>query len=93
MAESKLHNDVIIEKSGLCISAEHGFIAASPDGIFSCSCHENEQWVIEVKCPFTHRDNTLQEAIDKDPKFCLFSDEDGVLHLKKTHSYFYQVSK
>ena len=45
--------------------------------------------LIEIKCPFKHRDKH-PHSID-DHSFYLKKDEDGSMHLSKDHDYFYQV--
>ena len=55
-------------------------LGASPDGMVG-------DRVLEVKCPWTHRSHTIQEAVADDPKFCL----DQNLELKENHDYFHQV--
>lgn len=81
MAETKIHAGVKVKRAGLFISLTHPYLAASPDGIFQCSCHPTEEVVIEVKCPYSHRDSTLGAA-KNDDKFCLFLEIDGSLHFK-----------
>ena len=46
-----------LQKSGLVLDTENPFIGASPDGIISCSCCG--KGVVEVKCPFSCRDNKI----------------------------------
>ncbi|KAM7290152.1 uncharacterized protein ISCGN_026818 [Ixodes scapularis] len=73
---------VEIRKTGLHIHPECSFIAASPDRIVM---KDNE----EVKCPASKIGLTPMEAC-KDKKFCC-EVVDGLVRLKKTHAYFYQV--
>lgn len=84
-----LHPGFKIFESGLVISLENPFLAASPDRILRCECHG--YIVVEVKCPYTHRDSTINRAMETDKQFCLELAEDGSIQLKKKHSYFYQV--
>ena len=59
--QKKIHVNFQVTSTGLHISKEHPFIAASPDGIINCSCPTNHQTVmqkqkkgcLEVKNPFT----------------------------------------
>lgn len=50
MKESNLHQHVEVHDVGLHVSVTHGYLAASPDGIFVCACHGKA--VIEIKFPF-----------------------------------------
>lgn len=70
------------EKCGLFVSASHPFMAATPDGFI-----DNES-VLEVKCPYSIR----KECINCENVPWLEEDEEKKLHLKETHSYFYQVN-
>ncbi|VDI18732.1 Hypothetical predicted protein [Mytilus galloprovincialis] len=70
---------------GFLISKETPFIGASADSVASCSCHGNR--VIEVKCPFSHKESTLQEYV-KDPSSCIVANGREV---KTTHKYYYQI--
>ena len=63
-------------------------IAASPDGIISCSCHE--KGVLEIKCPFTHRHESIVEAVVSDSNYCL-KEHEGSLQLDRKHAYYYQM--
>ena len=89
MTERNAHPGFTIESAGFFISLTHGYIGASPDGIFKCPCCP--KMVIELKCPYSHRNETLFEAALNDSQFCLTAGEDGKLDLKKSHSYYAQV--
>lgn len=89
MEASGEHNGFCIQEAGLKIPTENSHVAASPDRMFACPCHG--EGVIEVKCPFSHRYHTVQEATNTDKEFCLEEDSNNNLILKKSHSYYYQV--
>ena len=65
-------------------------ISASPDGLVDCTCCG--EGVVEIKCPFCHRNDGIQDAA-KDKKFCLqqISDGTGTYSLDHSHAYYYQV--
>ena len=42
-----------VVKTGLFVSCENPIFGSSPDGIISCECHESG--LLEIKCPWTHR--------------------------------------
>ena len=88
LRENGSHSDFHLKSCGLHISITHPFIAASPDTLLICSCHG--KIVIEVKCPFTHRNDHVLEAASTDKNFCLFVAEDGKLELEKNHQYYSQ---
>jgi len=82
------HRDCDFREAGLTIDVENPHIGASPDGYVSCSCCGNG--CVEIKCPFCHKDSTVEEATAEDRRFCL-EEVDGEVHLKRNHQYFYQV--
>ena len=63
------------------------FLGASPDGIIEMDgkCHK----IIEIKCPYSFRDSSVEEACSKGGFYCTM--EDGVLCLKRDHLYYYQI--
>ncbi|XP_046854936.1 uncharacterized protein LOC124447974 [Xenia sp. Carnegie-2017] len=81
------HEAFKVEESGFFINVDHGFIGASPDGLVNCKCCGNG--VCEIKCPYCHKDDTLDTSLaDKD--FCLEETPVGK-RLKRKHCYYYQV--
>ena len=80
------HDSVEVKPCGLFISLEDASLGASPDRLVQCSCHG--QGIVEVKCPHSAKDMTVENAANK-PQFCLKRSEGG-LHLKCDHPYFYQ---
>ena len=87
--EDESHFGFTMTNSGLIINLERPYLAASPDGLFNCQCHGDA--VIEVKCPFKHRDRLIKDAAIEDRQFCLQVNCDGNLHLVREHPYFYQI--
>ena len=84
---NKEHNSFSVTKCGLFLDISQPFIGASPDGMVHCSCCG--KGALEIKCPYSCKDKTLEEAC-KEKSFCLLS-EDGNLILKKDHMYYYQI--
>ncbi|XP_056214812.1 uncharacterized protein LOC130158243 [Falco biarmicus] len=80
---------VRVEDCGLFIHREKKWIAASPDGIIKEAATGKALGLLEVKCPYKHRNRTVREAC-KDKDFCLEVDGDSYA-LKKDHAYFTQV--
>ncbi|KAK4820130.1 hypothetical protein QYF61_020505 [Mycteria americana] len=80
---------VQVEDCGLFIHQEKRWIAASPDGIIKEAATGKALGLLEVKCPYKHRNRTVREAC-KDKDFCLKVDGDSYA-LKKDHAYFTQV--
>ena len=88
-AQKQHHNDLTIADSGLVINSQWPFVATTPDGIVDCKCCG--KGVLEIKCPYSHRDESVESAASKDKSFCLTKDDEGSLHLDHGHSYYYQV--
>lgn len=63
------------------IDHKNPFLGASPDGIINCACCG--RGVLEIKCPFKHRNSSIDEAAMPDAAFCL--NRQG--QLKKLHRY------
>ncbi|XP_054061963.1 protein capicua homolog [Rissa tridactyla] len=80
---------VQVDDCGLFIHREKKWIAASPDGIIKEAATGKALGLVEVKCPYKHRNRTVREAC-KDKDFCLEVDGDAYA-LKKDHPYFTQV--
>ncbi|XP_046856173.1 uncharacterized protein LOC124449282 [Xenia sp. Carnegie-2017] len=82
------HENVSVTNSGFWIHLTHGFLGASPDGLVSCQCCGTG--ICEIKCPFCHKDETIETSTD-DRLFCIEVKSDGTKQLKRTHAYYYQV--
>ena len=70
---------------GLIINPQWPWLACSPDGL---SLLNGEWYAIEIKCPFSKRDMTVEEACS-DKTFCMTL-IDGKPMLKKNHQYYFQ---
>ena len=70
--------------AGLHLNPSFPHLGASPDGLKSCDCCGSG--IIEIKCPYKYSPQDVQ-----DPKFYLELDDEGELHLSKSHEYYYQV--
>lgn len=81
---SQLHTGVVVSQTGMRISVEKPWLAASADGIFICDCHG--RGVLEIKAPYKWRHCQPEEAW-KDNEFYL--DVSG--QLKPIHRYYTQV--
>ena len=67
------------------LSIVNGLLLEHP--LMGLSIHGKD--VLEIKCPFFHRESTIQSAA-MDKKFCLKESGDK-LSLDKKHAYYYQV--
>ena len=73
--------------SGLHVNPSFPHLGATPDGIVSCECCG--KGLIEIKCPFSYKDQHPCEITD--PKFYMKCDEAGELRLSHDHDYYFQV--
>ncbi|KAJ1087437.1 hypothetical protein NDU88_000608 [Pleurodeles waltl] len=80
---------VKVEDCGLFIHPKKTWLAASPDGIVKNNSTGKPIGLLEVKCPYKHKDQTIREAC-KDDKFCL-TPAGNSYTLKKDHPYYTQV--
>ncbi|KAJ8950768.1 hypothetical protein NQ318_011261 [Aromia moschata] len=71
-------------KCGLYIHQDYPFLAATPDGLIG------DDAIIEVKCPYKAKDLTPEDAFEQ-KQIQFASLEGGVLTLKRTDKYYYQV--
>jgi hypothetical protein len=78
--------DTVVEHCGLFISRSNPIFGASPDGLI-----DMRQGVLEIKCPYSLRDQDLA-LLDpaKMPSFFELSD-DSAFKLRKGHQYFFQI--
>ena len=64
------------------------FLGASPDGIIDKVGGDSHK-IIEIKCPYSFRDFSIEEACTKTNFYCTINSD--ILHLKRNHVYYYQV--
>ncbi|KAK4885069.1 hypothetical protein RN001_001340 [Aquatica leii] len=62
-----------------------GFLGGSPDGLVGEDC------IVEVKCPYSHRNDDLQEKLKNTKSYIIYFNDDGELHINKQHHYYDQV--
>ncbi|KAJ8913373.1 hypothetical protein NQ315_008765 [Exocentrus adspersus] len=73
-----------IKKCGLFIDKIHPFLGASPDGLIG------DQGLVEIKCPYSARNMTILEGIEK-KKITIWKTENKWLELNKKHKWYYQI--
>ena len=85
------HLNLSVQESGLVISQQDPWLAASPDNRVLDPEAEDPHGLAEYKNPYSARNLTILEAVEKLPNFCLERDETLTFRLKRRHNYFYQV--
>ena len=81
------HTKLSFSDSGLFISIDEPYLAATPDSLVECQCCG--KGCVEIKCPYCIRETQIFEGIEK-KKFCLLYQDDKT-SLKKSHPYYYQI--
>lgn len=76
------------KQCGLFIKPDYPFLAASPDGLFICDCCSPA--VLEVKCPFSVRDQDINVK-DNYKRVDFLEDAEGRPRLKRSHKYYTQM--
>ncbi|OCT80618.1 uncharacterized protein LOC108716948 [Xenopus laevis] len=89
LASKRDGRQVKVEDCGLFIHPMKNWLAASPDGIVKDGCTWETLRILEVKCPYKHKEHTISEAC-ADPKFCLQLNGDSYM-LRQDHAYYTQV--
>ena len=79
-------------KTGIFISADSNWLAATPDGIvLDPSDTAHPSGLLEIKNPYSIRDKDLTEACKISSFFLEEDKENKTQKLKKNHNYDYQV--
>ncbi|KAK5648395.1 hypothetical protein RI129_003287 [Pyrocoelia pectoralis] len=86
-AKLQFENDykVLVSDCGLFIDKENCFLGASPDGII------DPHHIIEIKCSWSIRDLSPQQAVNEKKIKYLKIDQNGDVRLKQNHYYYFQV--
>ena len=85
------HPNLKVDNCGLFVSLCNPWLAATPDGVVDDPSEPQRLGLIEIKNPYTARNQTLMEAAQKSA-FCLEQNKnDSSFRLKRRHDYFYQV--
>lgn len=84
----EMKREVEVRPCGLFIDPAKNWLAASPDGVVQDKLTKTTVGLVEVKCPYKHRNHTVTEACE-DRYFCLENKDH--FQLKKNHTYFTQI--
>ena len=85
------HVNLSVEDCGFIVSLYEGWIGASPDGRVHDPSSDQPNGLLEIKCPYTKRAQTPQEACEDAGFYCTL--ENGKLKLKHNHAYYHQVQQ
>ena len=87
--QQTLSDDIRVSRVGIYID-QCGYLAASPDGIVM-DTNSQPMRLVEVKCPFSAQDKTVEQACHEIKSFCCSLDEAKKPYLKSDHDYYFQV--
>ncbi|XP_050516457.1 uncharacterized protein LOC126891323 [Diabrotica virgifera virgifera] len=74
-----------IRPTGIWLSRS-GLLGASPDGLI-----DEEEATLEIKCPYSFRNDQLSEKLRNNNKYIIFYDDVGNLRVNKNHHYYHQI--
>ena len=77
-----------LHECGLVVHKEMPFLGASPDAVV---CQDGESGIIEVKCPYSARDMTIEEACKLTKFFLRQHPETKDINLNENHLHYAQV--
>ncbi|CAG9763801.1 unnamed protein product [Ceutorhynchus assimilis] len=81
----KSNYNLNIRPTGVWLS-NSGLLGASPDGLI-----DEEEAIVEVKCPYSLRNDQLSEKLKNLNKYIIFYDDEGNLMLNTNHNYYHQI--
>ena len=85
---SRDHVNAKMRPCGLNISDQHPFLGASPDAYLSCKCCG--MGLIEVKCSYSHRNETPYD-VASDSHYHLYKDNNDVVKLRLDSPWYVQI--
>jgi len=74
-----------IDRCGLFIDSDRPYLGASPDGLIG------DDGLVEVKCPWTAREMTISQGIEKKEISFWKVNKDGKIEINKIHKFYYQI--
>jgi hypothetical protein len=81
------HHTLKVTDTGLIIHEANPILAATPDALVSCDCCTPA--ILEIKCPYSIRDQDVLVAWDQTGY--LQKGQDGEITLKESHKYYSQI--
>lgn len=87
-----VHDNFVLQKSGLHLNNNYPGFGASPDGVSVCDCHG--KIVLEIKCPYSGRNGSIEDVLAlKDPYIKQITNESNEQEyiMVEKHAYYYQV--
>lgn len=85
----RLYPQYKVKEATLTIRTSQPWLGSSPDGLVY-DLNDNLVGGVEIKCPFSKKDMTVEEAMSV-PDFYLKESAEKKVVLDEKHLYFYQV--
>ena len=85
--------DIQVVRSGLIVSATHGFLVASPDGIVTDPSEIPSEGLVEVKLIFLDCNETLLDCAKRKRIVVLNKESPLGIAINRQHKYYYQVQQ
>ena len=80
-----------VEDCGFIVRMHEEWLGATPNGRVHVPSSDHPNGLLEIKCPYTKRAQTPQEACKDANFYCII--ENGRLKLKHNHTYYHQVQQ
>lgn len=62
-----------------------GVLGASPDGLVG------QDSIIEIKCPYSYRNDLLINRLKNNKSYIIYYDEDNLIRINENHEYYAQI--
>ena len=86
------HPELAVVPSGILINSAYPFLGTSPDGaVHDPSNLQQPFGFLEVKCPYSARNISPEEACTASTFCCEWDVTNGQIKLKETHQYYAQI--
>ena len=82
------HKGIKVERSGLIVNVNYGYLAASPDGLVNDPSHNPSEGMLELKYIQMREGETLRDALVR-KRICVHENQE--LKVNHHHQYFYQI--
>ena len=83
--------DIAVQKAGFLIDKDYGWLGASPDAVVTeHSSTSRSKGCVEIKAAVSFFEKSVSEAVTSNKTFCLTTDADKAIQLKRNHAYFHQ---
>ena len=86
--QHQIRRPVKIKEVGLIVQPDLFWLGASPDGVVEDMTQKHPLGLLEIKCPYTHRNSNVEKLVEE-KSFYIGKNTDGQYFLKKYHNFGY----